>query len=172
VDSRFRLSVTDQRSVGDDLLTGSDFDTQLVTGYVMASYLGFIATLGGSSNLGNFEVQRPFSSQPGPLGLMIEDFNSRDEDAWSLSTSYNFRRVGLEGLSAVVKYAKGYNAKEDDGSSKPDEYEINVTVDYKVQRGVLRGLWLRLRGAQTRERSGGGTDTQIRVILNYELPLL
>ena len=54
------------------------------------------------------------------------------------------------------------------------QYELDLTVDYRLRRWHpwLDGLWLRLR-LSTRELEGAERDSrQVRLIVNYELPLL
>lgn len=48
--------------------------------------------------------------------------------------------------------------------------ETDITIDYKVDEGTLKGFWLRLRGAWVDEESKG-TTADYRIILNYEIPL-
>jgi hypothetical protein len=53
-----------------------------------------------------------------------------------------------------------------------DEQEIDLTVDYKIEEGRWRGFWLRLRGSALDIDGAEDTAWQVRVILNYSLPIL
>jgi hypothetical protein len=171
---RTELQLTDQRSVGDDLITGESFDTQLVAGQVAASYRGAILRLAFSTTSDEARIRSPWGSKPSPLSLMLSDFDRADEDAWGVGFSYDFRRLGLEGLSGFLSYARGNDAREAaSGQSLRNQSEFDVTLDYRIERGRLRGLWFRIRGAFLNERGGGAeSQNQLRVIVNYEIPVL
>ena len=170
---RFSGQFTDQRSDGDDLLTGSSFDTQLVTGRVAASYGGAIVSAAFSTTTNEARIRSPFGSRPSPLSLMIRDFDRAGENAWGVRASYHFERIGLPGLSVFTVYARGYDARDEDtGRSLKDLEEVDLTIDYRVQRGRFRGFWFRVRGAYVNEIGTGRDQHQLRVILNYDLPVL
>jgi predicted porin len=105
---------------------------------------------------------------------MIKSFNRADEDAWLIGASYDFERIGAPGLSSFVNYARGYTP--DSGSNaSPDQWEFDITVDYRFQSKLLKGLWLRARAAfvdQDNTVAGASDVDDIRVILNYDLPIL
>ncbi len=48
----------------------------------------------------------------------------------------------------------------------------NLSVDYKVPDGRLRGFWVRLRGAYLDQSGVQDWTKEYRVIVNYEIPLL
>ena len=50
--------------------------------------------------------------------------------------------------------------------------ETDVTVDYRVQEGPLRGLWFRLRNAYNSFNKGAGNINEFRFVVNYPLPIL
>ena len=53
--------------------------------------------------------------------------------------------------------------------------KLDITVDYHFQSLALKGLWLRSRAAFVDEEdgvAGTGYVEDIRVILNYDLPIL
>jgi hypothetical protein len=163
---------TDQRSVGDEI--GGDFDTFVVGGKVAASYKSATLTLAFSSTDDGAGIRNPYGGYPGYLSLMIKSFNRADEDAWLVGTSYDFERIGAPGLSSFVNYARGYTP--DSGSNaSPDQWEFDITVDYRFQSKLLKGLWLRTRAAfvdQDNNVAGASDVDDIRVILNYDLPIL
>jgi hypothetical protein len=169
---RLKLSYADQQSLGDDLLTGSSFHVRQESGSAALSYRGAIATLGFSTTSSQRGIQNSWGSPPNPTSMMLENFDRASEDAFLLGLSYNFRRLGLEGLSAFANYVRGNGARNNAGLRVPDQDELDLTVDWRVQKGPLRGLWVRVRGAFVNERDGGESQNELRVILNYELPLL
>jgi len=172
---RIGAQFTDQRSVGSDLLTGSSFDTRVFGGRAALGYGGGILSAAFSSTDDEERIRNPFGSYPGYLSLMQRNFNRAGEDAWLVGLSYNFVETGvrfLDRLSFFSYFARGYDARDPDtGASLPDRHEINWTVDYKIDDGPLQGFWLRLRGSIV-DSDGGGNSEELRLILNYDLPLL
>jgi hypothetical protein len=163
---------TDQRSVGADRLTGSTFDTQVGGARAVLSYAGAHLTVAFSTASSEASLRKPFGGYPGYLSLMESDFDRAGEDAWLVGLAYDFGRLGLRGLSAFFNVARGTGARDAaSGQRFPDERELDLTVDYRIARkGWLEGLWLRLRGALL--ESGGDTQREIRLILNYAFPVL
>jgi hypothetical protein len=170
---RAQLQYTDQRSTGDDLLTGSSFDTHQVAGLVGVSYRGATLTFAMSTTSDEEDLRSPYGAPPSPLSRMLYDFDRADEDAWDVGLVYDFSGVGLPGLTIFGHYARGSDARDaTTGAKLPDQYELDLTADYRLQRGRLRGFWIRVRGAFVRERDGGETQNELRVIFNYDIPVL
>ena len=120
-------------------------------------------------------LQKPWGLWPGYIGLMLSDFDRPGESALLLGVSYDFKNVGVPGFSAFTNYATGFDAETVSSSSGErfsDQTEVDVTFDYVFPEGRLEGLWLRLRGAFRREDGAPRDEYQLRVILNYELPIL
>ena len=89
-----------------------------------------------------------------------------------VSASYNFSKVGIPDLAFVAKFGAWYNARDPQtDSSLPDETELDLTLDYQLRSGPLRGFWVRLRGAFEHQK-GGDSQNEFRVILNYDIPVL
>ncbi|MFQ5962293.1 MAG: OprD family outer membrane porin [Candidatus Methylomirabilales bacterium] len=170
---RLKGQFTDQRSVGDDLLTGSAFDTWVLGGRAAASYRGAILSLAFSTTDEEEAIRSPHGRYPGYVNLMQADFNRAGEDAWLLGLSYHFKRVGLDNLSAFANYAEGYNARDSTtDSSLPDQREFDITGDYRVRKGPLRGFWLRVRWSVLDIDGEDNNRYNVRVILNYAIPVL
>lgn len=70
----------------------------------------------------------------------VASFIRKDERSWSLGYTYNFKDVGISGLTATVRHFRGDNI--DFGAAKPEgkENENNVIVNYVVPEGRLKGL--------------------------------
>ena len=169
---RLGAQYTDQRSVGDEI--GGDFDTYVFGGKAAASYRNATLTLAFSSTDDGAKVRNPYGGYPGYLALMIKNFNRADEDAWLVGASYEFSRIGLPGLSSFINYARG-DTPDRGANASPDQRELDITVDYRFQSSLLDGLWLRARAAfvdQDDDVAGDNDVDDIRVILNYEIPVL
>jgi hypothetical protein len=161
---------TDQRSVGDEL--DGDFSTYVASGKVSLSYQGAILSLAGSTTGSGSRIRNPFGGYPGYVSLMIEKFRRAGEDAWLVGLSYDFSFLGIEGLSAFANYANG-NTPDSGSNASPDQQEVNLSVDYRIEEGPLKHLWLRFRGAVLDQDGPNAQDEQqLRLILNWDLPIL
>jgi len=164
--------LTDQRSVGDDLL-GSDFSTQVWGGQIAASYVNTILRFAFSTVSSDKEIISPYGGYPGYLSLIVKDFKRAGEKAFLAGLSYDFERVGLEGLSFFTNYAFGYDAVDAAADEPlPDQREFDITVDYKPEKMILEGLWLRFRYANIDFTGDENSINDSRIIFNYNLPLL
>jgi hypothetical protein len=176
-DLRLRLDgqFTHQISTGDALSEAKEFETWNAALRGAFSWKGAIFTLAGSLTGDDSALQKPWGLWPGYIGLMLSDFDRPGESALLLGVSYDFKNVGLPGFSAFTNYASGFDAEtvfSDSDERFSDQTEVDVTFDYVFPEGRLEGLWLRLRGAFRREDGAPRDEYQLRVILNYELPIL
>ena len=69
-----------------------------------------------------------------------------------------------------MNYAAGFDGEF--LGARGDAQEVDVTLDYRLTRGPLRSLWLRVRGSWLRDELAGRDGTDVRVILRYDLPVL
>ncbi len=167
---------TDQRSVGQDLTTGSAFKQWATTvgdGHVMVSYKG--ATLEGAFSLtgpGN-NIQTPFGIYPGYIKQITNDFNRAKETAWLVGLTFDFKDVGLPGFTAKFEYSQGTGAIDPKTRGPaPNEREYDLSLSYRVLEGALRGLSFDARGAVLDYTNFGRTGLELRLIMNYELNLM
>ena len=165
---KFSAQFTDQRSVGDELLSTSPFQTQAwgVEGKYVTS--DAIMLLAYSSVSERANIRHPYGGYPGYISLMKSFFNRAGEQAWMAELAYDFSKVGLEGVSMITKFASGYNAENvTAGIAIPDQQEFDITFDYYPPAGrMFSGLWFRVRGAK-RWQDGLEDTHDIRVFLNY-----
>jgi hypothetical protein len=169
---KLSAQVTDQRSVGDDLL-GSDFSTQVWGGQIAASYVNTILRFAFSTVSSDKEIISPYGGYPGYLSLMVKDFKRASEKAFLAGLSHDFESVGLEGLSFFTNYAFGYDAVDSmEDEPLPDQREFDITIDYKPEELAVRGLWLRFRYANVDISGNEDSINDLRLILNYNLPAL
>jgi hypothetical protein len=167
---RLRLQLAaqyaDQRSTGDDLLTGQAFSAgqfglkaELAMGPALltAAYTG----TGSGANMRN-----PWGGYPGYTSAQDEDFDRRGERAAMLRAAYNFPpELGLSTHALWVHGSHPDDARE----SAQDEYDLDV--QWRAGGGVLQGLKLLARYAHV-SRDGPGTPHQddLRLVLYYDLP--
>jgi len=155
---RGELQFVDQRSVGEELL--GHFATQLYGVSLSASYRSAILSLSFTSVGDGSEILAPFGGVPGFNSLMISDFDGAGENSVAVGVSYDFSRLGLDGVKAFASYAYG------ELPEGQHEQEIDVTADYRVGSGLLKNLWLRLRCGHNSSSTLAVTD-DFRAILNY-----
>jgi hypothetical protein len=170
-DAALRVSgqFTDQRSTGDELV--GDFETGMAGIKLDASYKHGILTLARTWVDNDATVRSPFGGYPGFASIIIQDFNRAGEDAWLIGLSYEFSRIGLDGLSAFTTYVSS-DTPDNGSAASPDQQEIDFTVDYRFTGDFLEGLWIRARAAFVDQDGSGAEDIDdYRLILNYSLPL-
>jgi outer membrane porin, OprD family len=172
---------TDQRAVGDQLLTtasSKDWDTYNVSAKAAVGYRELTVTVGGSVTGSGHTIQAPWGSFPGYLSLIQEDFQRADEKAVLVGAAYDFSKLITPGLGAFFNIAWGWDAIDPKTrAAAPDQTEYDLTIDYRPPRGFLllpvtRNLWLRLRGAILDREDSDQLGYQVRLILNWEIPFL
>ena len=118
-------------------------------------------------------IRSPFGGYPGYLSLMQKDFNRADETGFLVGISSDLRYLDIKGLSATINKAWG-DTSESGKAASPDQKEIDFTLDYRLPTGKFKGLWLRARAAHTDQDNHPAEQdrTDIRFIINYEIPIL
>lgn len=162
-----RAQFTDQRSTGDDLLTGKAFATQQGGVKADLSHGAALLTLGYTKNANGANLQAPWSAFPSYTYSQIEDFSTAGESASMVRAAYDFSKLGAKDVSAYALLVIG------DGIKAPNynNNELDLNVQWTPKDGEWRGLSLRLRYAYVTQRGGGNPDaSNIRLILNYDFP--
>jgi hypothetical protein len=174
------VQFTDQRAVGDQLLTSAatrDWDTYNVGTRAALTYRELTVTLAGQVTGDGQTIQAPWGSFPGYISLIQEDFNRANEKAILVGVAYDFSKVITPGLSAFANVAWGWDAIDPKSrADAPDQTEYDLTIDYRPPEGFLllpttHNLWFRLRGAIL-DRENADLGWQVRLIINWEIPLL
>jgi hypothetical protein len=80
---------TDQRSVGNDELTGSYFSTRQFGIKSEASYQEAILTLSYTVATKGSDLQNPWGGYPGYTSVQVEDFNDAGEQAFLAKAAYD-----------------------------------------------------------------------------------
>jgi hypothetical protein len=170
----FSAQFADQRSTGDDALTGSSFSTNQLGLKSDVSYGGAVLTLGYTHTSNGANMQSPWGGYPGYTSVQVQDFNRANEDAFMVKASYDFTRLGLEGVTAYALFVHGWNREDPTTkASVADENEFDADVQWRPQWKFLKGLWFRMRYANVHQYEGDkNTINDFRVIVNYDVPLL
>jgi hypothetical protein len=158
-----------QKTLGDNLQSGEEFDTHTVGVRLATSFRNATLSFAWTSADDDAALRSPWGSYPGFLSSMIRDFNRADEKAWGVGLSYDFSRLGYPGLSLSTQFANGTGA-EDESGSLPNVREWDLTFDVRPKKKLWEGLWFRARLAVVDEAGDGRDDTQARLIVYYDLP--
>jgi hypothetical protein len=168
---KLQAQFTEQDSVGGDNLIGS-FQTRVGGAQASLSYGNAVLRTAFSITANTRNINSPYGTYPGYLTLIEKDFNRAGEKAWLLGFSYDFKDY-VKGLSATFNFARGTDAVDPaNKSGLPDQNEYDITVDYRIEKGPLRGMWVRLRNGYVDFSNGGGSSNNVRLIINYPLSIL
>jgi hypothetical protein len=170
VEGRLDGQFTYQWQLGDDLLGASLDDTWNLGLRSSVSHAGAVFRLGLGITGSNAPITSLYGTDPSYSTLMQGTFNRADEKTLLASISYDFESLGANGLSCIVNFAAGFDGEILGVAS--DRQEVDVTFDYRVKRGWLRHFWLRVRGSWLSEELADRDGTDVRVILNYDFPVI
>jgi hypothetical protein len=164
---------TDQRSVGSELLKGYGFSTNQFGIKGEMSYRRAILTLGYTNAGKGADLQNPWSSYPGYTSVQVQDFNRAGENALLGKLSYDFSSLGLTGVTAYALWVHGWNRVDPvTKASVKQEDEYDLDLQWRPQIKVLKGLWFRARYAYVDQRDDAPSQSDFRIIVNYDMPLL
>ena len=161
--------LTNQWSVGGEKL--GDFSTYTWGLRGMLSYRGAVLTT-AYTKTGDAAIRKPFGGTPGFTSSMIFDFDRANEEAWRIGLSQNFAKLGLPGVSLIVNYTESRNSTTDIGEPLPDADELDITADFRPEKGFFKGIWLRVRYADANRGSPVADREDWRIILNYSVSAL
>jgi hypothetical protein len=164
----------DQRSTGDDLLKGRSFTTNQLGVKGDLSYGGAVFSLGYTNTLRRDDMQNPWSGYPGYTSVQVQDFNRAEEQAVLTKLSYDFSRLGLEGVSSYVLFVHGSGRVDPSTrSGVPDENEFNFDLQWRPKWKLLEGFSFRYRYSHVHQYQGPkNSQDDFRVIINYDFPLM
>jgi hypothetical protein len=157
----------DQRSNGDDLLTGQTFSTYQ---WGLKADLGLgptLLTLAYTDTADGADMRSPWGGYPGYTSVQVEDFNRAGESAVLLRASYDFSHLGVEGISAYALWVNGSGVE----APAYNDDEVDLNLQWTPKGGALRGMSFRLRYAQVMQQGGGDPNVNdFRFIVNYDFP--
>jgi hypothetical protein len=163
---KFAAQYSDQRSVGDNRLTGNDFDAHQWGVKAELGVGGALLTAAYTDAGGDRDMTAPWSGYPGYTSVQVEDFNRAGEEAWLLRLGYTFPKE--TGFSAYALYVAG---SDPDAASAYGRGETDFNLQWSPPEGTLKGLMVRLRYAVVAQDDPGDTDLKdLRVMVFYDLP--
>jgi len=171
---RFAAQFTDQRSTGSNLLTGSSFSTNQVGMSTDVSYRSTILSLLYTTNSRGQNLVNPWSGYPGYTSAMVTNYSKAGVSAFGTKISYDFSRLGLEGLAAYVLYVHGWGMVDQTTKAPlPDENELDADLQWRPKWSLLEGLWVRGRYGIVHQYQGPKQYVHdCRMIVNYDFQLM
>lgn len=155
----------DQRSTGDELLTGGEFAVQQIGVKGDLPVGDALFTAGYTLASGGADLRSPWSGYPGYTSTQVEDFNRAGEGALLLRAGYEI--PWIEGLST---YALFVNGSDPDDPTEYRKDELDLNLQWEPDGEWLSGLSVRLRYALVEEHGPVTRDLRdFRVICNYGL---
>ena len=160
---RFAGQYVDQGSLGDNELQGHSFSGHQFGIKVELPIKKALFTAAFTHAWGNANLQNPWSGYPGYTSVQVQDFNRAGESAFLLRAGYDFPWV--DGLSA---YALAVFGTDPDSATQFRQNEFDSNLQWGPNKGVLKGLSLRLRYAVVQQFGGDVHNlTDFRAICNY-----
>ncbi len=165
------FQASNQSSVGSDLLTGQAYSADMWGFQEAISYRSFTLKFAFNANDAGGVLQNPWGSYPGYNSSIVENFNEAGQNSWQIGAAYDFKRAGIDGLSINAAYVDANSAKNPSTKEHlPDISETDISLNYKLPAGLLKGFWLRGQTAVVRQQ-GQSTTREHRIVLNYQIPL-
>jgi hypothetical protein len=166
-------NLIDQRSVGDGLLTGSQFQTFQASAKVQTAYAGWTLFAAGSVTGDQSKIFSPFGTKPNYTDMQQASFENAGEKAIGGSIAYDFgyafSKYGLSGLSVGAWDSQGWGAIIPGTDLRiPDRNELDLWVQYRPTSGPLQGFRLKTQYSSLWQ-SGNVTNPQaeFRFIVDY-----
>jgi hypothetical protein len=165
---------TDQRSTGDNLLTGASFSGQQIGVKTEMSYGGALLAAAFTATSNSVDLQSPWGGYPGYTSVQVQDFNRTNEKAFLVTAAYDFTHLGLDGVTASALFVHGWDRKDPvTGQPATNENELDFDLQWRAKKGIFKHFWPRMRYAVLNEQGGQERTLHVfRIILNYEFSLM
>ena len=99
----------------------------------------------------------------------VNDFAAAQERSWQVRYDYDFKALGVPGLTFFTRYINGDNIKVPGSTAEGKEWERDTEFKYQVQSGTFKDVSVRLRNSTYRsnfEKWARDMD-ETRVIVSY-----
>ena len=106
--------------------------------------------------------------------VQVNDFAAAQERSWQLRYDYDFKAIGINGLSFLTRYVNGDHIKVLGSDQEGKEWERDSELKYVIQTGTFKDVSVRLRNATYRtnyEKFARDVD-ETRVIVSYNFSVL
>lgn len=104
----------------------------------------------------------------------VNDFAAAQERSWQARYDYDFKALGVPGLTFFTRYINGDHIQVPGSHAEGKEWERDSELKYQVQSGTFKDVSVRLRNSTYRsnyERWARDMD-ETRVIVSYNFSLL
>jgi hypothetical protein len=166
-------NIIEQRSVGADLLTGTDFATYQASAKVQMTYVGWTLFVAGSITGDQSKIYSRFGTKPNYTNMQQVSFDNANEKAIGGSIAYDFgyafSAAGLSGLSSGAWYTHGWDAiNPTTNLGIPNRNELDLWIQYRPTTGPLKGLRIKTQYSDVWQQ-GNVRDVQpeFRFIVDY-----
>jgi len=99
----------------------------------------------------------------------VNDFAAAQERSWQLRYDYDFKALGVPGLSFFTRYINGDSIKVPGSNAEGKEWERDSELKYQVQSGTFKDVSVRLRNSTYRSNyvKWARDMDETRVIVSY-----
>ena len=106
--------------------------------------------------------------------VQVNDFAAAQERSWQVRYDYDFKAVGINGLSFLTRYVSGDQIKVAGSEQEGKEWERDSELKYVIQGGTFKDLSLRLRSAtyRTNYEAVARDVDETRLIVSYNFSVL
>jgi hypothetical protein len=173
---RAGVNILDQRTVGADFILGAPYDTYQASARFVTSYQGFVFT-GAVSQVGSdASIRKPFGYSTSYTGMLVGGFQQAGVNAYLLSLSYDFAKLGLDGVKFEAAWGRGYGTPDlATNFGFADQEQLNLRLTYEPHDSSLEGLRMEVEYVDWQVFHlpvPSDELSQFRAIVNYDVPLL
>jgi len=166
----FDLQYTHQKSAGDKLagdIKSEHFGAKLtwnrpaISPYIVYTYYS-----------DDDQIESPWGGIPGYTSIIVQDFDRPGEETIMGGVTIEGKDFGYDRWSSFINLAYG-DTPDNGTNASPDQYELDITIDYRIADGLFKGLWFRARYAHIEQwNSDNKNDSKdmddFRLIVNYD----
>ncbi|MDD0974140.1 OprD family porin [Pseudomonas fontis] len=151
-----------------------DIDHRAFSGMLGYSLGGHKVSAGWQRMFGDSAMPYLDGSNPYLVNYaQVNDFAAAQERSWQLRYDYDFKALGMPGLSFFTRYINGDHIKVPGSLAEGKEWERDSELKYQVQSGTFKDVSVRLRNSTYRsnyEKWARDMD-ETRVIVSYNFSI-
>jgi len=162
-------NVIGQRSVGDNLLSGTAFETYQASAKAQMVHAGWTLFVAGSITGNESKIFSPYGTKPNYTDMQQSSFDNANEKAIGGSVAYDFGAVGLSGVSTGAWYTHGWDAiNTSTNLGIANRNELDLWIQYRPTEGPLKGFRLKTQYANVWQQGNvRESQPEFRFIVDY-----